>query len=468
MPPQAARYPAIEYLNAQAARVATLKGIAALEPVARQALDEAVAATSADVARVADLQLVHYITRRAVDPEQVKDIHFLLYLVQQDERQETLSGVARRDLWDRLSGLEPTASAAPAAGWLDEARKLLSDGRYMEAYLFLAGQETARMQPLTAYAAIRAGRTGEARELLEALMEQDRSDVRLVELLRAELAMTQDQYNLAMHHFASAAESDSRFWFQAAYLCKYELNDEVLAGQFFERTGDDRVATHVAQRFRGDLTVARQTSQMLDEDFDGYTAGKLPANWRLIPTHSDEFQIVRLDGSNVLKQNELGYGGAKLVTGYPGWNNYTFRCDFKVLRAAPGGQVNLVVYDRGLSYYALNLQGNVAQVVYKPADSPEEGALVRPPGARLTLPQSINEGAWWRAAIRVQNLDSRRTQIAARLWPRDRQPPDQPQILWTHQAAEGQEALPRGRVGFRVEWAETAIDNVSVTANETP
>ena len=450
---------AIRHLYADAKNILTVEDIADLEPVSRQSLDEAMAHLTPSPADVGNLQLIHYITQRAVDPDQIADIHFLLALLKANEP-SARSAAAGWDLWEALASLENRASAADDGAWLTDARRLLRAARYEEAYQQLSATEAAKLHPLTAYAAIRANRLAEARRLLEALV-LERCDPRLVDLLWAELAMESDQYETAIRHYVGAAESDSRFWFQAAYLCKYELNDHTLAGKFFGRTGDQRVATHVARRFGSDVSRARHEMQMLDQDFEGYPVGSVPGDWRLSPTHAGEYRIDRIEGSNVLRLNELGYHGAKLFTGYPGWNNYTLACDFKFLRRDSGANLQIGVYEFGVNRYALGLAGNSAQVINNRSDDSDQPAI-----APVTLPGNIESGHWWRAELRVENLDKNRTRLTATVWPRDAERPDRPQIVWTDAAEPSDQSLQQGLVALRVTEAEVVFDNISVAPND--
>jgi len=453
------QYPAIRHLYADAKAVSTVDGISRLEPVARRALDEVVATLSPDVGRVANLQLVHYITLRPVEAEQIEDIHFLLALLQEEDRKQSVTW--QEDLWDFLSELEPTACAATSVGWLDEVQKLVAGGRYDDAYQMLARSESTRIQPLTAYMAIRSGRPAEARRLLEALVELDRGDQRLVKLLWAELAMTEDQFEVMARHYISAAESDSRLWFQAAYLCKYEVRDDVLAGQLFQNSGDERVAAHIEKRFKFDVYTARQAVQLFAQDFEAFPVGSVPPQWKLVPTHAGEYEIADVDGSNVLKLNELGYHDAKLYTGYPGWRNYTLSCDFKFLKRSKESHLQLVVYEHGVNHYAFSMKGRVIQLVRNRYKSG-----LRPAGARAVLPERVEEGDWWRCTVQAQNLGNQQTRLTLSIWPRDLSELESPQILWTDTANEAGLALRKGMVAFRVSDAEVAFDNVTVTAND--
>jgi hypothetical protein len=453
-------FPAVKHLYADAGPVTTVAGIKQIEPVARRAMDEAMSALTPDVGRVANLQLVHYITRRAVEPGQADDIHFLLALLQQQDR-EGQAVAARRDIWDVLASLEPQACAASGIPWLEEARKLMRSGRYEGALAHLAERAATRGQPLAAYAAIRAGQCDEARQLLEALVMAERGDRRLVELLWAELAMAEDRFDVATRHFASAAESDSRLWLQAGYLAKYELGDEALAGQFFERTGDELVADHIARRFRSDVLLSRQTSQLFAQDFEAFPVGSIPPDWKLVPTHAGEYEIARIDESNVLKLNEMGYRDAKLYTGYPGWQNYTLACDFKVLQHGRRPQLRFVVYEHGVNHYAVSVAGDNAQLTHR-----QYNRLLRPRAARTALPEPVEAGAWWRCVVRTENLSRHRTQVTVNLWPRDRKAPDEPLIIWQESADGAGRTLQRGIVAFRVTDAEVAFDNVLVTSDD--
>lgn len=456
-----AQHPAITHLFADARHLVTLDDITGLEPVARRAMDEAMAELNPDVASVANIQLIHYITLRAVEPGQADDIYFLLALLQDQRADKPAAVVLRRSRWHTLAGLGTTACAATPVAWLHDVRRLLSSGRYEDAFQMLAASDATRIQPLTAYAAIRADRPDDARQLLEALIEMERGDQRLVALLWAELAMAEQQFDLAVRHYVNAAESDSRLWFQAAYLTKYELNDDAVAGQLFQRAGSDRVAAHVTARFTSDLDRARKDAQLFAQNFDALPVGSAPPEWRLIPTHAGEYQIAHVDGSNVLKLNELGHHGAKLYTGYPGWHNYTLAADFKFLRRGKDPSLELVVYEHGVDRYALILKARDAHLVHNAYQR-----TLTPKAARITLDKPIEAGQWWRSTLEVQNLDKRRTRIRVTVWPRTDPKPAEPQIDWTQTAADNGRPLQRGIVAFRVTEAEVAFDNVAVTTNE--
>jgi tetratricopeptide (TPR) repeat protein len=453
---------AIRYLYADAGKILTVEDIVDLEPVARRALDEAMAEVHPDISQVANLQLVHYITLQARDPGQIDDIHFLLSLLQANERRNS-TAAADRDIWDLLAGLENRALAADGINWLDNVRRLLRADRYEDAYQYLVRRDLTRVHPLTVYAAVRAGRPAEAQQLLEAMVEMEHSDPRLIQLLWAELSLEQERYDLAIRHYITAAESDSRFWFQAAYLSKYELNDDVLAGELFERTGDLRVIAHITRRFKPDVRRARMANdnELLAEDFDDFPVGSVPGNWKLTPTHAGEYSIARVDESNILKLNELGYTGAKLYTGYPGWNNYTLSCDFKFLRRNKGADLQLAVYERGVNRYGLNLSGNVAQLIHKRYND-----TAGPADARTQLPKRVDAGQWWRVVVRVDNLSDRQTRISATVWQRGAPQPEAPQIVWTETSALGERPLQQGMVALRLTEAEVAFDNVHINAND--
>ncbi|NIA21240.1 MAG: hypothetical protein GWP05_04560, partial [Anaerolineaceae bacterium] len=231
---------AISYLYADARKVIqarTVEGMIALQPRALGALDEAIASPNPDVRRVANLQLIHYITLRATEPDQVDDIRFLLSMLQADERAAG-TGQPGPNTRTALAGLQSTASAASPAGRLDRAAALVRGGRYEKAFNLLAGDDRPEALPLAAYAAIRAGRLGEARESIDALGSLGGRNPWMVPLLEAELAMLEERFTDAINHFATAARSVNRLWFQAGYLCKYELGDEILAGQYFSRADD--------------------------------------------------------------------------------------------------------------------------------------------------------------------------------------------------------------------------------------
>ncbi len=463
--------PAIKRLYAQAKNIVTVQDILQLQTVAQRSLDEAIVKTSPNVADVGHLQLIHYITQHPRDPDQIEDIHFLLALLKANERREAPSAArAERDVWDVLASLENRAMASTAAAspgiaaespWRTEVGGLFLAGRYEQAYRMLSGAEATRVHPLTAYAAIRAQRQKEAAQVLEALTELERAESPLVSLLWAELALENQRYDTAIRHYTTAAKKESSLWFQAGYLCKYELGDETQAGAFFGRSGDPRIATHVASRFQRDVSLARHEMPLLDQNFDSFPLGAVPKDWTLIPTHAGEYRIDQVDGSHVLRLNEIGYHGAKLCTGFPGWTNYTLSCDFKFLRRDHGASLQLAVYEIGITRYVLSLQDQSAVIINHRVNNDDA-----PASPRVTLPGNIESGQWWRAEVRVENLEAHCTRLSATVWPRDAERPVRPQIVWIDDAGTGGTPLQRGPVAMRVTEAEVAFDNITVTPND--
>ncbi|MBN2583351.1 MAG: zf-HC2 domain-containing protein [Planctomycetes bacterium] len=460
-PPQ---YRALDYLYADAKNVATVTGIHDLQPQALSALDEAIASTNPNALRVANLQLIHYITLRAAEPDQIQDVHFLLGLLKEDDRLRpsataTTAPQATASLWQTSAMAAPSSPAQHAAD-------LICQGRYDEAYRSLAGNDDPEVQALVAYAALRSLRLPEAHESIEALKTLGGPEHAIAPLLEAELAMMENRFDKATDYFAAAAnEIDNRLWFQAGYLCKYEIGDDTLAGQYFERTADAEVVTHVSVRFHEDVVVARQEMALMQEDYESYATGPLPAAWKLVPTHPDEFMIAEFDGSRALKQNEMGHRGGKLVAGFPGWHDYVMSCDFKVLQAEFDPQLDFVVYDLGKSHYAVEFSDRAARLQIKTRQE-AEAVIHRPESAQLRLPTPLRAGDWWRLSIQVRNVDDGTTRITATVALRDR--PDQPaqSFTWTDQAGADQSPQRRGRVGFRVGGAEVAFDNLVVHADE--
>ena len=458
---------AISYLYADAENVIqarTLEGIVGLQPRALSALDEAVASPNPDVLRVANLQLIHYITLRASKPNQVDDIRFLLSMLQADER---AAGVGQEGLKTRtvLAALQNTACAASAVDGLRKAEALVRRGDYETAFNLLADDDRADALPLAAYAAIRAGRLREAQESIDALDGLGGRNPWMAPLLKAELAMLEERFTDATYHFATVAQSVNRLWFQAGYLCKYELGDEILAGQYFSRAGDPRVADHVRQRFHDDVAVARQTIAMIDEDYENYAIGRLPARWKFIPTHPDEFLIVEVDSSRVLKQNEMGHRGGKLVSGFPGWHDYVLSCDFKVIRSEVDAQLDFVFYDLGKSHYAIELSGNTARLQRK-ARRGGQAVITRPENAQVRLPASIRGGQWWSFRAQAHNVSESETEVTAAIWLRSESPEQARTFTWIDRPGKDGQPLRKGRVGFRVGGAEVAFDNLVVHADQ--
>jgi len=464
---KARRPQAISYLYADAKNVIqarTVEGMTALQPRALGALDEAIASPNPDVLRVANLQLIHYITLRATDPDQVDDIHFLLSMVQANQR---TAGIGQDATGVRtvLAGLQNTACAASPADPFQKAEALVRRGEYEKAFNILAGDGRPDVLPLAAYSAIRAGRLQEARESIDALAGLGGKDPWMAPLLRAELAMLEERFADATSHFATVAQSVNRLWFQAGYLCKYELGDEVLAGQYFERVDDRRVAGHVTQRFSKAVVASRRRIALLDEDYESYAVGRLPARWKFIPTHPDEFLIAEVDGSRVLKQNEMGHRGGKLVSGFPGWRDYVMNCDFKVMRSEVDAQLDFVFYDLGKSHYAIELFGSTARLQRK-ARHAGRAVIARPENAQVRLPASIRGGQWWSLRVRVRNLSKSETEVTAAIRMRDQAPEEAGTFTWIDKAGEGLQPLRRGRVGFCVGGAEVAFDNLIVHADQ--
>jgi len=458
---------AINYLYADARKVIqarTVEGMTTLQPRALGALDEAIASPNPDVRRVANLQLIHYITLRATEPDQVDDIRFLLSMLQADER---AAGTGQPGLNTRtaLAGLQSTACAASPVGRLDRAAALVRGGEYEKAFNLLAGDDRPDALPLAAYAAIRAGHLGEARESIDALDSLGGRNPWMATLLKAELAMLEERFSDATNYFVTAARSVNRLWFQAGYLCKYELGDEILAGQYFSRADDPRLAGYVAERFRSDVAVARQKVAMIDEDYESYAVGRLPAQWKFIPTHPDEFLIAKVDGSRVLKQNEMGHRGGKLVSGFPAFHDYLMSCDFKVIRSEVDPQLDFLVYDRGKSHYALELSGSTARLQHK-ARRAGRAVIARPENAQVRLPSSIRDGQWWNMTVRVRNISETETEVTATVRLRSQDPTEARTFTWIDRGGEGAPPLRKGRVGFRVGGAEVAFDNLVVHADE--
>ncbi|NLX57622.1 MAG: hypothetical protein GXY74_00875 [Phycisphaerae bacterium] len=459
---QPPRYRALDYLYADARNVATVTGIHELQPRALSAMDEAIAAEKPDVLRVANLQLVHYITLRAGEPDQIQDVHFLLKRLKDADRPAPSAAAstpapATASLWQTGAVAAETSSAQQAA-------ELIRTGRYDDAYRLLAGSNRPEVQALAAYAALRSDRLQEARETIEALNALGGPEHGIAPLLQAELAMMESRFDKATDYFAAAAnEIDNRLWFQAGYLCKYEVGDDTLAGQYFERTADAEVADHVARRFHEDVRVARSRMALMEEDYEAYAAGPLPDAWKLVPTHPEEFMIAEIDGSRVLKQNEMGHRGGKLVTGFPGWYDYVMSCDFRVLQAEAEPQLDFVVYDLGKSHYAVEFANQSARLQIKSRQGPE-AVVSRPENAQLRLPGPLADGRWWRVTVEVRNVGPDATQVTATVVPRDAADAaaEAATFTWTDQADGDPSPQRRGRVGFRVGGAEVAFDNLVV------
>jgi tetratricopeptide (TPR) repeat protein len=459
---QPPRYQALDYLYADAKHVATVTGIHELQPRALSALDEAVAAEKPDVLRVANLQLVHYITRRAAEPEQIQDVHFLLKRLKDADHASASAAAATSP----SATIPPWQTGAVAAGAnpAQQAARLIRTGRYNDAYRLLAGSHRPEVQALAAYAALRSDRLQEARETIEALRALGGPEHGIAPLLQAELAMTESRFDKAADYFAAAANQiDNRLWFQAGYLCKYEIGDDTLAAQYFERTADAEVASHVARRFHEDVRVARSRMALMEENYEAYALGPLPDAWKLVPTHPEEFMIAEIDGSRVLKQNEMGHRGGKLVAGFPGWYDYVMSCDFRVLQAEAEPQLDFVVYDLGKSHYAVEFANRSARLQIKSRQGPE-AVVSRPENAQLQLPGSLTDGRWWRVTIEVRNVSPDATQVTATVVPRDASDPaaETATFTWTDRTDGDLPPQRRGRIGFRVGGAEVAFDNLVV------
>ena len=461
----------LEQLARLSSRMVAVEEIHGLSPLARKAVDAAISAPNIDADRLANLQLVHYISSKAVEPQQIRDVRFLVDLTRSTNSGIPLAALSAEhgfDLIKVLSGLLEQRAMADVlpADLLGQARESIAAGDYDAAYRLLADSNQPEAQPLAAYAAIHTDRWEAADGLLDAMSEMGRADRRLIDLLQAELALREARYDVAVDCFGRAAGRErNRLWFHAGYLAKYELHDDVLAGQLFQRTEDRQLQAHVQRRFGDVVAMSRDARELFREDFEAHAVGGVPQGWRLIPAHQGEFEIADVDGSRVLLVRESGFPRGRLSFGYPGLSNYTFGCDFKVLKADTDAEIDLTVYDTGLRHYALRLDGPNLHLVHRRLGGHGDGDSAEPaPAASAALEQSTTDGQWWQSRIEVRTLDMQRTQVRAKVWPRDGAMPDQWQMEWTDVAESPQTALQHGKVGLRVAGADIAFDNLVISA----
>ncbi len=460
----------MQQLSARAGSVATVADLHALEPLARSAIDETMAGGNVDVDRLANLQLVHYIAANAVEEQQISDLQFLLNMTSNRATTAAAAGLVdqQRDIVDLLSDLfERQAMAVVAVDneALQQARDEIAAGQYEAAFETLAGSNLHEGEPLAVYAAIHAGWSETARELLDAMTATGRADRHLVDLLHAELSLAGKSYDMAIESFGRAATRErNRLWFQAGYLVKYEQKDDVLAGQMFQRMSDRLLTQHVQQRFGMAIAMSRQSRPLFREDFQGHAIGGVPQSWKLIPAHEKEYAIAEMDGSKVLLVSQSGFPRGRLSFGHEGHSNYTFTCDFKILKTDPDAEIDITVYDVGLRHYALRLDGRQTHLAHRRLGGRSQADGQAADGVSADLQQDLADGQWWRATIEVRTLDKQRTQISARLWPRNSEMPQQWQMQWTHQTEPPQQALQHGFVGLHVMGADLAVDNIVINA----
>lgn len=458
---------ALDQLAQQAGRAATVADIHKLAPSARKALDVAMTAGNVDAGKLGNLQLIHYISGHAVEVEQVRDVRFLIDLTRQEPTAPAATtAVSLRnetDLIDRLSVLFERQAMAAASDASAEARRLIIGGNYDRAWTLLSANAQDQAQPLAAYAAIRAGQLDAARQILDDMAETAGAagtagvDEATVSLLRAELALSGADYTTAMESFGRVAglQADT-LWFHAGYLAKYELHDEALAADLFQRSGNPRLVAYAGSRFG---LQGEEGRIVFSENFQTHPLGNVPQGWRLIPAHEGEFEIAEVDGSRVLVMRESGFPQGRLSFGHAGLSNYAFSCDFKILKADPEALINLTVYDSGLHHYALKIDGRNLHLLRRQLGG---NAAEPAPSASATLEKNATDGNWWHAVLEVRTLDTGRTQLRARVQPRDARQADSWQMEWVDVATDGRSVLEHGKVGLRVAGANVAFDNLQI------
>lgn len=462
---------ALDRLARQADRAATVADIHKLAPSARKALDVAMTAGNIDAGKLANLQLIHYISGHAVEAEQVRDVRFLIDLTRQEPTEPAVTTAVslqnETDLIDRLSALFERQAMAAASDVSAEVRRLIVDGKYDRAWTLLSANAQDQAQPIAAYAAIRAGQLDAARQMLDEMAETAGVagiagiagvDEAIVSLLRAELALSGADYAKAVDSFGrvAGAQADT-LWFHAGYLAKYELHDEALAADLFRRSSSPRLVAYAGSRFG--YLPGDEGRILFSESFQTHPLGNVPQGWRLIPAHEGEFEIAEVDGSRVLVMRESGFPQGRLSFGNAGLSNYAFSCDFKVIKADPEALINLTVYDSGLHHYALKIDGRNLHLLRRQLGG---NAAEPAPSASAELEKNVTDGNWWHAVVEVRTLDTGRTQLRARVWPRGARQADGRQMEWVDVATEGRSVLERGKVGLRVAGANVAFDNLKI------
>ena len=497
--------------------------LAFLALLARAAAGEELARPDASVDQVADLLLIAYSARHRREEAQVADIEFLMDGVR--SRRPAGGGVARSFDPEALDGrgavVRPRGSrrARPmlasvlaisvqsfdpealdgvtpedprgvgASDPMAMARSLVLSGDYAEALSVLPavadspGREDTTAV-LRAWCLEELGRTEDAVQVLDAAQNRPEGAGAgaLVRVLRADLALGEQDVVEAIRQYETLAAENDRYWFSAGYLFRYELGDRRGAGERFQRVAEPRMAAYVAARFAEELAAAKEMppAPMLEETFDSYALG-VPHDWALVQIRSGEFQVVKVPGGRALEQDEARERGAEFLSGGSDWRDYTVQADVKVLSPGEDYVIGAAAYRQpGHKGYALELSPHRLRLVksFAAEGGPPRGEAVgrgsrtqrlvlEPAQAQQTLEESPARGWWYTLKMRVQKVEGG-VSVAGKMWRTDTPEPLDWQVVWTDGGQGGGPPIESGAAGIQISGAQVLIDNFVVTRNEAP
>ena len=460
--------------------------LAFLAILARAAAGEELARPDASVDQVADLLLIAYSAQHRREEAQVADIEFLMEGVR--SRRPAGGGVARRGAArpmlasvlaisvqsfdpEALDGVTPVRGSA-RTGPMAMARSLVLSGDYAEALSVLPVEDSTAI--LRAWCLEELGRAAEAAQVLDAAQNRPEGEGALARVLRADLALGEQDVVEAIRQYETLAADRDRYWFAAGYLFRYELGDRRGAGERFQRVAEPRMAAYVAARFAEELAAAKETppAPMLEETFDSYALG-VPHDWALVQIRSGEFQVVKVPGGRALEQDEARERGAEFLSGGSDWRDYTVQADVKVLSPGEDYVIGAAAYRQpGHKGYALELSPHRLRLVKSFAAEAGRGSrtqrlVLEPAQAQQTLEESPARGWWYTLKMRVQKVEDG-VSVAGKMWRTDTQEPRDWQVVWTDGGQGGGPPIESGAAGIQISGAQVLIDNFTVTRNEAP
>jgi tetratricopeptide (TPR) repeat protein len=468
---------AFERLVRASATLSHAAEMRALAPVARAAITEELAQAAPSTDQLADLAMVAYVMQRPHEDRQVADVRFFLKIGQARSERRAVA-LARGPVWPMLAAAlvaetsAGKASGAARADLLASAKRRLLEGDYDGALRALPSD--ASSNTLKAWCLQALGRDAEAALLLD--QAQSAADNATARVLRADLALENQDVAEAMRQYESLAAERDRYWFMAGYLCRYELADARGAGQRFERVHDREMVGYVSQAFQTELAAAKESEPdiLFSEDFDGYDLGQ-PASWALVRTRGGEFRVVAVPRGKALEQDEVNCRGAEFLTGRSDWSDYTFQMDVKVLESQGDYAIGAVAYRRADgSGYVLELSPGRLRIVeqFMPRAEAKAGAglhsqalLLEPVQAQLRLDQPPAPNWWYTMKIRVQRV-SGSVSVAGKFWRTDTEEPMDWQVVWADNGLGGVGPLAGGAAGAQISGARAQVDNIVITRNE--
>lgn len=361
-----------------------------------------------------------------------------------------------------------------AADPMAMARSLMLSGDYAEALSVLPAEDSTAI--LRAWCLEELGRTEDAAQVLDAAQNRPEGAGAgaLARVLRADLALGEQDVVEAIRQYEALAADRDRYWFAAGYLFRYELGDRRGAGERFQRVAEPRMAAYVATRFAEELAAAKEMppAPMLEETFDSYELGA-PREWALVQIRSGEFQVVKVPGGRALEQDEARERGAEFLSGGSDWRDYTVQADVKVLSPGEDYVIGAAAYRQpGHKGYALELSPHRLRLVKSFAAEAGRGSrtqrlVLEPAQAQQTLEESPARGWWYTLKMRVQKVEDG-VSVAGKMWRTDTQEPRDWQVVWTDGGQGGGPPIESGAAGIQISGAQALIDNFVVTRNEAP